>query len=137
MRRALFLMLLLAGAIALAAIAKGNARRVVGDCTHSQVRPASIQVGCANARLSLTRLRWSTFGGLTARGRGRYTYNSCRPDCARGRVVSDPVVVVLSRAALCQDRFNDYRLATVTFAASRPKATPATQALVIGCALRR
>jgi hypothetical protein len=136
-RRALFLTLLLGGAIALSAIASGNARRVVGDCSRSQVRPSSIQVGCANARLSLTRLRWSSFGGLTAHGRGSYTYNSCRPDCARGRVISDPVVIVLSRAAICQDRFDDYRLATVTFGAVRPKPAPGVYALALGCPLRR
>jgi hypothetical protein len=137
MRRALFLILLLAGAIVLSALAKGNARRVVDDCLKSQVQPLSIQVGCANANLSLTSLRWSSFGGVTAHGRGRYTFNSCRPDCARGQAISDPVVVVLSRPAICQDKFDDYRLATVTFGAVRPKATPAVYALALGCPVRR
>jgi hypothetical protein len=137
MRRALFLTLLLAGAIGLSALAKGNARRVVGDCSKSQVRPSSIRVGCANANLSLTRLRWSSFGGVTAHARGRYTYNSCRPDCARGHVISDPVLVVLSRAAICRDNFDDYRQATVTFGAVRPEATPAVYALALACPVRR
>ncbi len=112
--------LLLAGAIAIPALASADARRVVGNCTKSQVRPASIIIFCADANASLIHLHWSNFGGPTATGAGRYAANDCKPNCAAGHVHSYAVVVVLSKARLCKDNYDDYRSAALTFTARRP-----------------
>jgi hypothetical protein len=111
----------LAGAIALPALASGTARRVVGNCTSSQVRPATIVVACADANLQLTHLKWSSFGGSTARATGEYYVNDCAPNCAAGKFHSYPITVVLSKAKLCKDHYDDYQQAAVRFAATRPK----------------
>jgi len=118
--RILIIALALAGAIAVPALASGDARRVVGDCTKSQVRPATIVVACADANLQLTHLRWASFGAATAHASGSYYINDCNPYCAAGHFHSYPVKVVLSQAAVCPDKHDDYREATVTFTGSRP-----------------
>jgi len=111
---------LLLGAVAISALASADARRVVGNCTKSQVRPSAIIIACADDNLSLTRLHWSSFGGTTARGSGDYYVNDCTPDCAAGRFHSYPIELVLSRAKRCPDGRDDYRSATISFTSTRP-----------------
>jgi hypothetical protein len=128
---------LLAGAIAIPALASGTARRVVGNCTNSQVRPASIIVACADANIALTHLRWSSFGGTTAAAAGSYSYNDCTPNCAAGHFHADAARVVLSNAKPCPDKHDDYRAARVTFTAARPPGikTASTTLSLPGCPL--
>ena len=135
--RMLIAALVLAGAIAIPALASGNARRVVGNCTKSQVRPATIVVACADANLALTHLRWISFGGATASASGSYHVNDCTPNCAAGHFHSYPVRVVLSQAKVCPDRHDDYRVATVTFIGRRPSGVKSPQARLSlpGCPL--
>ncbi|HEY7967647.1 MAG TPA: hypothetical protein VID68_11510 [Solirubrobacteraceae bacterium] len=126
---------ILAGAIATPALASGSAR-VVGNCTKSQIAPPSIVVACADDNLSLTHLRWSSFGGTTARGSGDYYANDCTPNCAAGRFHTYPVKVALSHATRCKDRFDDYQLASVTFTGKRPAGQKSARAkLALSCPL--
>jgi hypothetical protein len=130
--RLIFLSILLLGAIGMTAFASASGRRVVGDCTKSQVRPATIVIFCADDNASLTHLRWSSFGGTTASASGQYSVNDCNPDCAGGKFHSYPVRVVVSKAKLCRDHFDDYQNATISFTAGRPpgqKSALARQAL--------
>jgi hypothetical protein len=119
-RRFVLGLALLVGAIAVSAIASVNDRRVVGDCTKSQVRPTTIILACADDNLSLTHLRWKNFGAGTAHASGLYHVNDCTPNCAAGRFHSYPVLIVLSDAKLCEDRHDDYRFAAWAFTAARP-----------------
>ena len=136
--RWLFVALALAGAIAIPALASSDARRVVGDCTKSQVRPATIVVACADANLALTHLRWVSFGAATAHASGSYHVNDCTPYCAAGHFHSYPVRVVLWQAQLCQDKYDDYREASVTFTGPRPPGVKSSQRRLSlpGCPLR-
>ena len=118
--RVLIAAFLLLGAIAISALASADARRVVGNCTKSQVRPPAIIIACADDNLSLTRLHWSSFGGTTAHGSGQYYVNDCTPDCAGGRFHSYPIELVLSSAKPCPDGRDDYRTATISFTSTRP-----------------
>lgn len=92
--------------------------RVVGNCFHSQLRPASIVLACADANLLLSHLRWTSFGGSVARGSGDYSYNDCNPYCAAGHFHSYPITVVLSRPKTCPDGHRDYQLATAEWSSS-------------------
>jgi hypothetical protein len=118
--RVLIAAFLLLGAIAISALASADARRVVGNCTKSQVRPSAIILACADDNRSLTRLHWSSFGGATARGSGQYYVNDCTPDCVAGHFHSYPIAVTLSNAKPCPDGRDDYRSATISFTATRP-----------------
>jgi hypothetical protein len=134
--RAPFLALLLVGAIAISALASSDARRVVGDCTKSQVRPATIVLACADYNLELTRLRWSSFGVSDAYASGQYHVNDCTPNCAAGKFHSYPIKLELSAASVCPDRYDDYRRASVTFTAARPAGQKgAHEALSLSCPL--
>ena len=121
--RVLIVIAVLAGAIAIPALASSGGREVVGNCTHSQVRPASIVIYCADVNGLLERLRWSSFGGRTATATGEYSLNDCTPDCAAGRFHSYPIEVVLTDARTCPDKHDDYRDATLTYTAARPPGT--------------
>jgi hypothetical protein len=116
---------LIAGIVAVtAAGAAATGDRVVGNCFHSQLRPTSIVITCADANTDLTHLRWTTFGGATATGSGDYAYNDCTPDCAAGRVHAYAVSVVLSDPKRCPDGHRDYQLATASWSSSaRPKGS--------------
>lgn len=134
--RLLLSVAILAGASALPALAAGNAPRVVGNCTKSQVRPPSIVIACADDNLSLTHLRWTSFGAATAHGSGDYYANNCTPSCVAGKFHSYPVNVALSHALPCKDGFDDYQLASLTFTGKRPSGQKSARAKVaLSCAL--
>jgi len=116
----LLAVLLLAGAIAITALASGTARRVVGNCTSSQERPDSIVIACGDGNLALTNLHWNSFGGASASASGSYGVNDCIPNCAAGHFHSYAVLVVLSQARKCADKHDDYRTAALTFTGRRP-----------------
>ena len=118
--RAGMLALLLVGAIAISALASSDARRVVGNCTKSQIRPGTIVLACADDNTSLTKLHWSSFGHASAYASGDYYQNDCTPNCAAGRFHSYPVKLVLTSAKVCRDKFDDYRRGTIIFTGARP-----------------
>ena len=97
--------------------------RVVGNCTHSQVRPASIVLACADANLLLTHLHWTLVRRRRRRtAAGNYDYNDCTPDCVagplpllpdRGRSSRTPKTVPRRprRLPRCDDQLRDGRTA--------------------------
>ena len=114
-----------AAATASGAAAASGGARVVGDCVHSQVRPSMVVLFCADANAALTHLRWSKFGGATARATGDYAFNDCKPYCAAGKVHSYPVTAVFSRPRRCPDGRRDYRVLVAAYASAtnRPSGT--------------
>ncbi|MGD1050929.1 MAG: hypothetical protein ABR947_07645 [Solirubrobacteraceae bacterium] len=130
-------MLALACAGVAVAAPLGGPRRVVGNCDHSQIRPSTIWISCNNPSLSFMKLRWSAFGGPTARAVGVIRLESCPSACDPHAVRDYPVVVVASQARRCPDGHDDYRLLDVTYRSSaRPPDTPAkTPPLVLFCPL--
>jgi hypothetical protein len=129
--------LALAGAGLAAAAPLAGPRRVVGNCDRSQIRPSTIWISCNNPSFSFMKLRWSAFGGPTARAFGVLRLESCPSACDPRAVADYPVVVVASKARRCPDRDDDYRLLDVAYRSSaRPSGTPAkTPPLVLFCPL--
>lgn len=79
-----------------AAVQSYRSRPSLADCLgHSQVRPASITLACADGNSSITGIRWRSWQA-TADGQGTWLINDCTPFCARGTVHRFPVQVVLS-----------------------------------------
>ena len=60
-----------------------------------QVRPASIDIGCAGDD-RVSDVTWSTWERSTGDGSGTLTVRSCRPSCAAGSVSGSPAFVVVS-----------------------------------------
>jgi hypothetical protein len=122
-------------AMAAAAFAAAGGRRVVGNCTKSQVQPSSIILACADANAALTKLRWTSFGGGSARATGSYTANDCTPNCAAGKFHSSPITLTLSGAKACPDGHDDYRHASWKWSAGAPKGSIGTT-FTLSCPLR-
>ena len=101
-------------AVAVVASASG-ASRLVGNCLHSQIRPSSVVLACADANASFTHLHWSSFGGASAHATGSYAFNDCTPTCVAGHVHSYPVAITFSASKHCPDGYNDYRKAVATY----------------------
>lgn len=118
-----------------AAFAVAGTRRVVGNCTKSQVAPSSIILACADDNTVLTKLHWTSFGGATARASGSYTANDCTPNCAAGKFHSNPITLTLSGAKPCPDGHDDYRHASWRWSASAPKGSVATT-FALSCPLK-
>jgi hypothetical protein len=134
--RVLFVSVLLLGAIAMSALASGNARRVVGNCTKSQVRPTTIVIACADDNLALTKLHWGSFGGASAVAGGQYYVNGCTPNCAAGKFHFYPITLIVSAAAPCSDKHDDYRRVSVSFTGKRPPGQKtARERLSLSCPL--
>jgi hypothetical protein len=108
-----------------AAMAKAG-NRVVGDCRHSQSKPAQVIVYCADANGLFEHLRWSSFGGSTARATGDYSVNDCSPSCAAGHFRTYPVSVTFSHATRCPDGKHDYQVALAVYTSqpNRPSGSP-------------
>jgi len=74
----------------------GGTTVVVNCLNKEQVRPASFVLTCADANDFLTGMHWVDWAS-EAFGTGTEKENTCTPDCAQGRFVSYPALVVLWR----------------------------------------
>lgn len=110
---------------AVPALAAGGSNRVVGNCDKSQVKPKSIVLACADVNNYVNKIVWKSFGGPTASGSGAFVENDCTPNCAAGHFHSFPITFTLTQAKPCFDRYDDYRLISITFTDARPPSTPA------------
>ena len=69
----------------------------VSGCGYEEnQKPDSITLACADGGIYVDSISWSTWGGKTAAGTGKYHMNSCTPDCASGTYSNVPVKVTLS-----------------------------------------
>jgi hypothetical protein len=53
-------------------------------CTGRVYRPGSIVIACADAGLVARSVRYSSYGGSTARAQATFAENDCQPNCAAG-----------------------------------------------------
>jgi hypothetical protein len=60
------------------------------------VTPATIVLACGDANASLVDLTWSSWTSLSATATGRFTRNTCVPNCALGTFVTTQAVVRLA-----------------------------------------
>jgi hypothetical protein len=91
-------------------------------------RPREIVFACADAGLRVSRLRWSTWGGRVAVGRGVQMANDCLPSCAGGHFVTTPLTLRLYQRRVCPGRSRLYYL-RATFVAPNGHRT----AGALGC----
>jgi membrane-bound inhibitor of C-type lysozyme len=64
-----------------------------------EVQPKEINMSCADANLTVTGLKWSTWTKAGATGTGTLVWNPCIPTCVAGKAEKYPAKVVLSRVA--------------------------------------
>ena len=73
----------------------------VRDCPPDRfaAAPGGLVLTCADANTYLKDVTWTTWGGRIAIGRGTLVENTCTPDCAAGKYVSEPAAVALGGLA--------------------------------------
>jgi hypothetical protein len=101
---------------------RGERVYMAGTDDRPRVRPRIIYIGASQRIFGL---RWRSWHGRVARGRGVFPGNSCVPSCAEGRISNHPVSVRLSRPRLCDDGRYRYLVLSYRFldGAGRPVRT--------------
>jgi hypothetical protein len=130
MRRAALIVLTSIGLLGVAAEAEAASTvwfegAVGGYCN---VRPSNVALS-ADGTLWVSHVRWSTWGGRTADGRGRGEKHGCNPNCAQAPVHTAQVRVKLYDIVQCgshayYDKAVLYRLNGRIFARSRSNWAP-------------
>ncbi len=80
---------------------------MAGTDDRNRIRPRIIYIGASQR---IYGLRWRSWNGRVARGRGIFPFNNCIPYCAAGRITSYPVRVKLSSPRRCGSRYRYLRL---------------------------
>ncbi len=66
------------------------------DCEIPVQKPDAITFTCADGNMFVEEIDWSRWGSKQATGTGRYSTNTCDPNCAEGTFISAPVNITLS-----------------------------------------
>src|ERR1700677_1755286 len=89
-------------AVAIVASAASAAAPVkITTCNKAVSRPKQMTLTCGDANTGLSKLKWSSFGGTSAKGSGTFETNTCEPNCAAGKVVRHPVTVAAGKPRSC------------------------------------
>ncbi|HET6866879.1 MAG TPA: hypothetical protein VFH80_13250 [Solirubrobacteraceae bacterium] len=87
--------------LAIPAGAVGSSRTYAINCLREQYKPSAIVLTCADAGISVDKLKWSRWSRTTAVASGRFVWNDCKPSCVAGHFHSRPVKVTLSAPKRC------------------------------------
>jgi hypothetical protein len=61
----------------------------------AQVRPASYLLACGDGTSGLAKLKWVSWTSGVATATGNFSLDTCTPNCAQGKFITSPVLVVL------------------------------------------
>jgi hypothetical protein len=117
------------GTLALAVIASGAiaasaaAPVKITDCDHASTRPKALILTCGDANSALTGLRWSSFGGTSATGKGTLVVNTCEPNCAAGNGRRFAVAVTATGPRTCKRGLRVYGKLTLRYTSRPPSSS--------------
>lgn len=64
----------------------------ISDCGYGEsIKPDGITLACADGGIYVDAIKWSSWGGVKAKGIGIFHRNLCEPDCADGKYIDVPV----------------------------------------------
>lgn len=92
----------------------------ITDCNKAVSRPKSVTLACGDGNTLLSKLSWSSFGGSTAAAKGTFETNTCKPNCAAGKVVKYPVTVKASGTRSCKGGVRVYAKLAIAFKGKVP-----------------
>ena len=84
-------------AFAASAGAGGGKVYAPDDCTSPKVKPDRIVLTCGDGGTYINGFDWQDWGGRSSHGFGTLHANTCKPDCASGKVKDYPVAVTLKK----------------------------------------
>jgi hypothetical protein len=93
-------------AIPAAAVAAAS-RTYAINCLHEQYKPTAIVLTCADAGISVDKLKWSRWSRTKAVAAGTFTWNDCTPSCVAGHFHNRPVKVTLSGPKRCPGQLHE------------------------------
>jgi hypothetical protein len=126
--------LLAAALIASGVMAASGASGVkITNCVKATGRPRTLTLACGDGNTALSGLRWSSFGGASARARGRLEMNTCAPNCAQGKMVSFPVAVEAVDPRACSAALRVYDRVIVRFTGRAPSSASSLKRWTLGC----
>jgi hypothetical protein len=105
----------------------------ITNCVKASARPKSLTLACGDGNTVLSGLRWSSFGGSSARARGTLETNTCEPNCAAGKVVRYPVAVSATAVRRCKAGLRVYNKVTLRFTGRAPSASAVLKHWTLGC----
>jgi len=102
-RRSILFVSLVVGLMFATSAAAAGAVYFSGAVGGRHVRPRNLYL-TADGTLAVFKVRWDTWGGRRATGRGRAEYHGCTPDCASGVDHHARVSIRLSNIRRCGSR---------------------------------
>ncbi len=133
-RHFLILTALVAAMVAAGAMTASGAGTVkITNCNKASSRPKQVTLTCGDGNTALSGLRWSSFGGASAKAAGTFETNTCTPNCAEGKVVRFPVSVKAYDRRSCKRGVRVYNKLTLKFTASKPSSAGNLTRWTLGC----
>jgi hypothetical protein len=105
----------------------------ITNCVKASSRPKTLTLACGDGNTVLSGLRWSSFGGKSARASGTLQMNTCSPNCAAGKVVRYPVSVSAGDTRTCKAGLRVYDKLTLRFTGRAPSSTSGLKHWTLGC----
>jgi hypothetical protein len=90
------------------------------NCNRAVARPTLLTLTCGDGNTVLKGLRWSSFGGPSARATATFVTNTCTPNCAAGKDVSYPARVQVTSPRTCKGGVRVYNKLKLEFLARAP-----------------
>lgn len=133
-KQALTVAALAAALVSLGAMVASAAPAVkITNCNSASSRPKGLTLTCGDGNTVLSKLRWSSFGGVSAQASGTFEMNTCTPNCAGGKVVRYPVTVKASSIRKCKAGLRVYNKLSLKFTGRPPKSTSSLKNWTLGC----
>lgn len=126
---------LLAAALVIAAFAMSASAASptkITNCNKSASRPKTLTLTCGDGNTYLKGMSWSSSGGATAKGKGTFVTNTCKPNCAEGKNVSYPVSVVATGSKKCKG-VKVYAKLSLTFTGAKKPGKSVARSWTFGC----
>lgn len=105
----------------------------ITNCIKVSTRPKMLTLTCGDGNTVLNGLRWSSFGGRSARANGTFETNTCTPNCAQGKVVHYRVSVNANSPRNCKARLRVYNKLTLRFIGRSPSSASSLERWTLGC----
>lgn len=120
-------------AVAAAGVAYAASPVKITNCNKALSRPKQVTLTCADANTGLSRLKWASFGGASAKASGTLETNTCKPNCAAGKVVRYPVSVTASRPRSCGAGLSVYGKVALRFTGKAPSSASSLKTWTLSC----
>lgn len=84
-----------------AAFAAGGGTVLAPSCNSAKYKPKRIVISCGDGNIYVKSLRWSSWTGKRATGKGVNEINDCTPSCVAGKFRAYAAAVILSKPKRC------------------------------------